>query len=99
MQQFFIEQVFVKLDGHFGNIITPAFMLKPAVLQIGAYKYQLQVVDLFYMISYDTFDSFTVLDKIQFKLVMVMNGKIKLGLIGPVEDSKAICLAERSDLL
>jgi hypothetical protein len=81
----------VKLNGDLGKFFAFAFMVKPAVLQVWANQYQLQVVDLINMVSHHAFYSFSIINKIQLKFFVVVQGEIKFGL-DPVKHGEAIAL-------
>jgi hypothetical protein len=62
---------------------------KPAMLEVGAYQYQLYIVDLFYMIADHAFCPFGIPDKIQLKFFMVVKREIKF-FLHTREDRKTI---------
>jgi hypothetical protein len=84
-----IEEVFMELDGYFGDLVARAFMRIPGMLQVRADQYQFVFANLFHMITDHPFSAFGVPDEVQFKFIMVMEGVIKAGL-GTREDREAI---------
>jgi hypothetical protein len=55
-------------------------MCKPAVLKIGTYEYELEVVYFFNMVADHPFGTLAILDKIEFELFVIVQREVKISL-------------------
>jgi hypothetical protein len=67
------------------------------MLQVTAYQHQFQVVDIFYMVTHHAPGAFGILNKIQLKFFMVVQGKIKSRFYTG-KNGKAVALCQWRDL-
>lgn len=79
----------MKLDRYFMDLPAFTFMGKPAMWQVAAQQYQVDISNNFYVVAYNSFGPRRIIDKVEFKLFMVVQREIKLTLY-PVEKSKTV---------
>ena len=80
-QQFFVEQIFVKLYGYFMYFFAFAFMGKPCMHQVRAYQHQFHVVNFLHMVAHHTLGTFGITDKVQFIFLVVVKRKIEIAFV------------------
>jgi len=68
----------MKLNGYFCNGFALALVGEPGMVNIGAYKYQFQVINNFNVAANYPFCPFGIKDKIKLIFIMIMQGKIEL---------------------
>jgi hypothetical protein len=69
-------------------------MRYPSMLKIGPHQYQLRIINYFNVIANNTLGTFGILNEVQFKFLVIVDGKIKF-IFYPGKKSKTIALGER----
>lgn len=78
------------------DLPAAAFMGEPAVRQVAAQQYEVNFSYYLYIVAYNSFGASSIKNKVQFKLLVVMQGEIKLTL-HPVKKSKTIARIQGGD--
>lgn len=77
LQKFIVEQIPVELDGYFAYLLALPRRIEPAVRQLTSHQHQVVTVRALRMVAHDAFDATCIGQEVQFKLVVIMQGKIK----------------------
>ena len=77
LQELVVEQVAVELDSNLFDLLAHTFVSKPTMLQVRANQYHFEVINFFKVITDYSPGTFGVLNKVELKLLVIVQWKVK----------------------